>query len=165
MIILEFSSTSLLFLVLCEEPKKLQKYKISSVTVHALLAPVVRRSDRKKLVTSSAGRILRYRHRQNRYATAASVSARPQNCCSLLQKCSSFENPQKLKQLSDNDSASSTLSVSFRPMIRATLHVLCYSLLPLPCHRTDCLFPRLRGVVSTGEIIGDPTQTGARCSV
>ena len=129
MAILEFSSTSLLFLVLCEEPKKLQKYKISSVTVHALLAPVVRRSDREKLVASSAGRILRYRHRQNRYATAASVSARPQNRCSLLQKCTGLGNVQKLKQLTHNDSDGAGTSVCVRPIIRATLHVLYHSLL------------------------------------
>ena len=145
--------------------KSFKSTKSATVTVHALLAPVVRRSDRKKLVTSSAERILRYRHRQNRYATAASVSARPQNRCSLLQKCSGFGNVQKLKQLSHNDSDSACTSVCVRPIIRATLHVLYCSLLPLPCHHTDCVFPRLRGVVSTGEIIGDPTQTGARCSV
>ena len=127
MAILEFSSTSLLFWFCVRSQKRLQKYKISSETLYALLRPVVRRSDRKKLATSSAGRILRYRHRQNRYATAASVSARPQNRCSLFQNCTGFENPQKLKQLSHNDSASSTLSVSVRPIIRATLHVLCYS--------------------------------------
>ena len=85
--------------------------------------------DRKMLVASSAKSVLRYRHRQNRYATAASTSSRPINPCISLRNCTGLWDVQKLKQLSRNDSASSTLSVRFRPLIRATLRVLCYSLL------------------------------------
>ena len=126
-----------------------------AVTAHALPVPVVRFNDRERLVASSAGSILRYRHRQNRYATAASASARPINPCISSRNCTGLWDVQKLKQLSRSDSAISTLSVHFRPLIRATLRAQHHSLLPLPCHLsdTDCLFSRLCGVVSTGEII------------
>ena len=40
-------------------------------------------NDCEKLVASSAARVLRYRHRQNRYATTASFSARPQKGCNF----------------------------------------------------------------------------------
>ena len=54
---------------------------LEHMTVRVLPVPVVRCNARKKLqlVASSAKRVLRYRHRQNRYATAASASARPIN--------------------------------------------------------------------------------------
>ena len=79
--------------------------------------------------------------------------------------CTPFEDVQKLKQLSHNDSASSTLSV--RLTTDDSSHFARPVLLspppPVPPHRLH--ISSFVGCGVDGEIIGDPTQTGVRCSV